>query len=334
MITFSQFLVELDISEDNLGRLISAIERRLPKLLGAKLYRFGGTNGIEKLNGGVSGYTYFVGSTKKAFRIRVSSGKVVGIDIWKRYYGNKSPDYTTSATAVHIGSILASLTKLAAIIKNPSATKIEASVNEDISDEETQLDEMASRSSPEEFYRLMVKEYGEGVAQAATVAQIKAVATKYDKLMPTIIFRDKNNFVGGRGDDKKFNTNPNASSHGSSSNEVHETPSNQTTITFVTASQDASTFTSKAANSEAQHLYKTATKMATGPATSNELKDPETLYGHMSQLVSMACKGSLRSLLIYGGPGTGKCVCGDTIINVKTMKDIDEAHQTQGSSYI
>jgi hypothetical protein len=57
-----------------------------------------------------------------------------------------------------------------------------------------------------------------------------------------------------------------------------------------------------------------------------EMRDVDTLYGHLYQLVTMACNNKLRSLLIYGGPGTGK--------TFTIMQAIQAAGLQKGKDYV
>lgn len=123
MITFKSFVAEAEFSEDNFARLISAVEKRMPKLLSSRLYRLGGSAGVEELPG-ATGYTYFFGN-HQAFRVRAANGHVLGFDIWTDYHPNKGPAFTADVGALDASSILGAMTKIAVIIKDPSVGDIE-----------------------------------------------------------------------------------------------------------------------------------------------------------------------------------------------------------------
>jgi hypothetical protein len=347
MLTFSSFLAEAEFSEDNFGRLISAFEKRMPKLLGSQLYRLGGSSGVEKLSG-ATGYVYFIGSTGKAFRVRAKGGHVIGLDIWKEYHPNKGPAFVADMADISAGSIIAAMSKIAAIIKNPSAGEIEVPLREDL-----QLDEMAKRTTPADFYKLMVDKYGEEAAQSASNEQIKSIAAEHDILIPSFIWG-----TGiGKGRTAKFNTKPGGSKAAADepkgdapapkdepkgdapkdepkadkpvdSVKVQPTGKKDPILYIKVTAQDPDSkrFISAADNAAAQKLYAQLSKSVNGPGTEAEMKDPDTLYGHMAQLVSMACKGTLRSLLIYGGPGTGK--------TFTIMKTVNDMGMVKGTDYV
>lgn len=320
MITFSAYLEEAKFSESNFERLLSAIERKMPKLLGSKLYRFGGPNGVEKLQG-ETGYLYFFGGTK-AFRVRAKAGTIKGIDIWKEYHTDEGPSFTMHMDKLSGDSILGAMSKIANIIKHPEVTEIKLS-------EGIQLDEMAKRVEPAAFYDMMTAAYGTDGAASVTWEQIKKIADENDVLIPAYIRNQKI----GRG---KWNAEPNAVSNddgeGGEDGNGNDTPAKakkKDSILYIkVTAQDPDTkkFVSAANDAAAQKLYAQLTKAVEAPPSKAEIMDPDTLYGHLSQLVSMACKGTLRSLLIYGGPGTGK--------TFTIMKTISEMGLTKGRDYV
>ncbi len=311
---FSTYLEEAQISDENFDRLVSAFQRRMPRLLGTEIYRYGGHRGIENLPGGDTGVLFIFGD--RAFRIRAKGGHVKAIDIWDKFTTARGPSFIADVHNLAGESILGAFKQIADIIKNPTAGKIKVgAVSESI-----QLDEMASRVGPQEFYNMMVKEYGKAGARSVTWDQIKAVATKNDVLIPAYIRGQK----VGRG---MWNAEPgtttdvgDAPARSAGGDEEPEmTPGTELVpvaggkgkgpIMYIkVTAQDPETkrFISGANNKEVQQLYKQLQSALEGPPPEEEVRDPETLYGHMAQLVEMACKGNLRSLLIYGGPGTGK----------------------------
>jgi hypothetical protein len=291
----------------------------MPKLLGSQIYRYGGSAGFETFSGGVQGYLFFFGS--RAFRIRARAGQVLGIDIWKEYHPNRGPSFVADLKDLDVSSIIGAIGKIASIIKSPSAT--------DIAITEEQLDEMAKRVGDDSFYKLMVGEYGEAGAKDVTWAQIKMVADKADVLIPAYIRSQKI----GRG---KWNSQPGAGGSSADSEPMAEpsepkaeAPKKKEPILYIkVTAQDPDTkkFIPSGDSAAAQKLYAQLQGALDGPASSAELKDPDTLYGHMAQLVGMAVKGTLRSLLIYGGPGTGK--------TFTIMKTINDAGLVKGKDYV
>lgn len=338
MFTFKDYLVEAQFSEDDLARVIGVFERRLPKLLGTKIYRYGGKGHVMEF-GGFSEILYLFG--ERAFGVRFKGGHVLGIDVWEKYTANNGPSHFIDVKMLNAGSLIGAMAKLANLIKHPEQGKYSVqAVNEGL-----QLDEMAKRVNDDNFYRMAVSKYGEHGAAAMTWEQIKAVADENDVLIPAYIRGQKI----GRG---KWNAKPGAVTDVDSTETKSEVvskkddgpqdvtpvkepstavalPKKEPILYIKVTAQDPDTkrFIPAAESKAAQQLYKQiAGSMADHKPSEKEMRDPDTLYGHLSQLVTMACKGTLRSLLIYGGPGTGKT---HTI-----MQTIKEEGMTPGKDYV
>lgn len=337
MFTFKDYLIEAQFSEDDLARVIAVFERRLPKLLGTKIYRYGGKSHVMQLSG-FSEILYLFDD--RAFGVRFKGGHVLGIDVWTRYTTNSGPSYFIDVKSLGAGTVISAIRKLAELIKNPEQGKhaVQA-VNESI-----QLDEMAKRVDNDRFYQMAVSSYGEKAAESLTWEQIKAVADDNDVLIPAYIRGQKigrgrwNARPGSVTDVDSKETRAANTSSGDEPREVTPTKEPGTAVAVakkepilyikVTAQDpDTKRFIPAAESKAAQQLYKQiAGSMADHKPSEKELRDPDTLYGHLAQLVGMACKGTLRSLLIYGGPGTGK--------TYTIMQTIKEEGLVPGKDYV
>lgn len=328
--SFKDYLVEAQFSEDDLARVLSVFERRMPKLLGTKMYRYGGHDFVERLPG-FNRITYIFGD--RGFGIRYHGAKVLGVDVWDYFTTNTGPSHFIDIHDLSASTIVSGMSKLAQLIKHPKEGKFAVEhVNESV-----QLDEMAKRVTDDSFYQMAVKKYGQSGASSMTWDQIKAVATENDVLIPAYIRGQKI----GRG---LWNAKPGAvddveSTETKRSGEIvtkDEGPRDVTAVAkkepilyIKVTAQDPETkkFIPAGSSKEAQNLYKQiANSMSDHKPTEKEIRDPETLYGHLSQLVTMACKGTLRSLLIYGGPGTGK--------TYTIMKTIADEGMVAGKDYV
>jgi hypothetical protein len=315
-INFASYLVEATVNDDNIERLVSVFARRIPKVLGTSVYRYGGKKGVEHL-GGELGYLFIFGT--RAFRLRAKGGHLTNIDVWDHFATNHGPAHTINVSDLESATVLGSFNEIAKLIKAPKVGRVAVNaMNETI-----QLDEMASRVGSDKFYDMMVAMYGKSGASSVTWEQIKACADKNDVLIPAYIRSQKI----GRG---KWNSEPGAAEDVTSKDTKVEPKSSKDDevkdvidvddkgskvavaggkILYIkVTAQDPTTkrFLPAADVPEAQALYKQIQNSMQKGATPDELKDPATLYGHMAQLVEMACRGSLRSLIVYGGPGTGK----------------------------
>lgn len=317
MLSFKEYLIEANFSEDDFSRVISVFSKRLPKLLGSPLHRYGGAGHVRNMHG-YNDILYIFDN--KAFAVRFKGGHVLGIDVWTHFTTNTAPSYFIDVHELKAGSLIGSISKLASLIKNPKEGEYQVkSLNEE------HLTEMAKRVGDESFYKLLVDKYGEKGAEAVSWAQIKIVADENDVQIPSYIRNQKI----GRG---LWNAKPGASSSDaqqSSNSDVEPVQKDGHLLYIKVTAQDPKTkkFVSAADSKEAQALYKQiASSMSQHKPTDKELRDPETLYGHLSQLVGMACKGTLRSLLIYGGPGTGK--------TYTIMKTISDEGMVAGKDYV
>lgn len=319
MLTFKNYLTEAKFSEDDFHRILSTFERRMPKLLGSKIYRSGGPGGVQKLGSGEV-YQYFFDD--RAFQVRAKGGHVYGIDVWSKYHIDQGPDYTIDVKDLDSSTLLGAMSTLAKLIKRPT----EGSVPVKKLDEAIQLDEMAKRVEPDSFYGMVRKMFGDAQAKRVSWEQIKKVADENDVLIPAYIRNQKI----GRG---LWNAEP-----GSGAEEAKDAdapapadakPAKKDPILYIkVTAQDPESkkFISAGNNAAAQKLYAQLQNAMSSPPSEAEIKDPETLYGHLAQLVSMACKGSLRSLLIYGGPGTGK--------TFTIMKTVNEMGLAKNKDYV
>jgi len=318
MITFKHFIIEAKFSEEDFARVLSAFERRMPKLLGSSVYRSGGASGSEKLSG-ATGYLYFFKT--KAFQVREKGGNVLGIDVWDRYSINKGPAYTIDIKDLSADTILGSMSKLADLIKSPKVGEVP--VNES-------LNEMAKRISADSFKDMAEKEFGSDAITKLTWVQIKKVADDNDVLIPAYIRDQKVSrgfwsvVPGGKADGSTSSEMP------SETRSTEKMPGKKEPILYikVTAQDpDSKKFISAAGEASAQKLYKAIQDAVdNSPSTPAEVKDPDTMFGHLAQLSEMAATGKLRSLIVYGGAGTGKTF---TITNA-----IKKAGLTAGSDYV
>jgi hypothetical protein len=302
-VSFKNYLVELHFAVDDLTRIMRAFQRRLPALLGSPIYRDGGSTDDRQL--------FFFAD--RAFQVRSQGGHIQGIDVWTKYALNKGPSYTIDVHELNSGSLLKAMGTLARLIKNPSEGTVEVKQID-----ESQLSEMAKRVADDSFYTLMVQAYGEAGARDVTWEQIKKVADENDVLIPAYIRSQKI----GRG---RWNSTPGAAPAEAGT----PPPAKKDPILYikVTAQDpDSKKFIPSGANAAAQALYQQIQGALEAPPPAEDLKDPDTLYGHLAQLVGMATKGTLRSLLVYGGPGTGK--------TYTIMQTVNDAGLVKGVDYV
>ncbi len=315
--SFKDFIVENEARGSDLGRVIAAIEKKMPSALGTKMYRYGGKDGVITLPSNTQAYLYFFGASK-AFQIRIKGHVIVGFDIWKRYSISKGPSFTIDTKGLSPLTIAKELKKIAAIIKAPKEETIEFNnVVESITFETSaELFEAKSVSS-DEFLKLAQKELSDDTIKDITFDAIVKIARDNNVAVPSKEYLAKQKVGRGRwtlfpnnsaptkkADDKMVS----GKSATGSSFAAQPTDPNAPILYIKVTAQDPKTkkFLPTADNEAAQALYKQIQDTIESPPTKEEIKDPATMYGHLNILVEQTCKGKLRSLLVYGGPGTGK----------------------------
>jgi RecA/RadA recombinase len=306
--SFKQFIVEAADRETDIDRIITVIQKRMPTMLNSKIYRFGGKDGIEQLSAGAKGYLYFFG-TGKAFRVRVRKNHIDGFDIWKQYTINGRPDFTIDTQNTDVATVAKELKAIASIIKTPKAGEIKiAAVAESVSVGFDEVLYEAKSVSPEQFLDLAKKTLDDADLNSVTWDQIVRTAKDNNVAVPNKKYLDGQKTGRGR-----WTLIPGAGmpEGGDSKPEASAGPKKADPIMYIkVTAQDPVTkkFLPTADNKQAQELYKQiqSSISADREPSKEELRDVDTLYGHLFKLVTMACTNKLRALLIYGGPGTGK----------------------------
>ena len=326
--SFKQFLQEATLTQSTIEKAILIIQRKLSKILKTTLYRYGGENGTELLTGPDGkkyvSYLYFF-NNNHAFRINTNKYEIVSIDIWKTYTIETKPQFTMHVKDLTYKQLLYVLYDVAAQIKNPHVEEIPLyflpEENENLS--ESYLTE-ARRSTPSEFFHFAKEKFGEHANFARMSWQdIANVAAESDVQVPGFVRGQKNN-----DDPRGVNTfsiippgeNPETEQIESPKEYAAAEKKKPEPILYIkVTAQDPETkkFLSTADSKQAQNLLGQIQKsLDSGIIPKEELKEPNTLYGHLTQLVELVCRGKLKSLLIFGGPGTGK-----TFSIMKTIND-------------
>lgn len=332
-LNLKQYIIEAEQDAGTVSRVIKAIEQNMPRLLGSKIYRFGGKNGTEAAKSGTN-YLYFFGD-RQAFRVRTKGGSVVGFDVWKTYKMNGTADYTIDTADVPVAVVAKRLKKIAAVMKDPSTGRIDLQESYLVSFDTSEENLVEAKGvSPEEFLALAKKTLGDRVNDV-TFDQIVAVAKSNNVAVPNKQYLDKQKIGRGRwtlipGAGGEGSTGVKFSASGSDEDETIKVDDGQggpALYIKVTAQDPVSKqFISTAESAEAKDLLRRIRSQLSAKPSQEEMRDIDTLYGHLYQLVTMACNNKLRSLLIYGGPGTGK--------TYTIMEAIKAAGLVKGKDYV
>lgn len=314
---FKLFLAEDKEQGSDLSRIIGAIEKQMPRLLNSKCYRFGGKTGVEAGKSGPA-YLYFFGDGK-AFRVRTKSGAIAGFDVWKKYHLDGVADYTIDTSGLSVKAVASELKQIAALVKSPKEGKFEVhAVAEAMAiSHSTDEDLMEAKAvSAEQFLSLAQKKHSDTELKNVSFDQIVAIAKENNVAVPNkkwldgqkvgrgkwSLFPGEGSSDGGSGDGKK------ADERGGTA--VKDAKGGDAILYIKVTAQDpvSKKFIPAGDNKAAQDLYKqiASTMNPDVKPSQEELRDVDSLYGHLYQLVTLACNNKLKSLLIYGGPGTGK----------------------------
>lgn len=311
MLSFKSFtdntLTEAKISAGKFSDAVDIFRRLLEKKLGTTLYRYGGKKGFAGF-GKYTSILYFYGRGK-AISFDYRAGEIETISLWKNYKLGKPGDYVINIKGINLVS---SAYKLLDIIKDPKygSYGIYPEIVENIQEEGELLTE-AKRIAPSEFFNLVQNQYNGDMARIPwnTFADI---ATQNDYLVPSVVRKykvsrgiyDLTKLVDADSDKDANKTEKQYF--------IKVTPYDPSSRRFLSAKEDA----------YAGQLLDKIQGAVERPDFKKEMKDPNTLFGHMSTLVQVLARGRIKSLLVYGGPGIGKCVLGSEKINIYTSPSI------------
>lgn len=245
---------------------------------------------------------YFYGRGK-AISFDYRAGEIETISLWKNYKLGKPGDYVINIKGINLVS---SAYKLLDIIKDPKygSYGIYPEIVENIQEEGELLTE-AKRIAPSEFFNLVQNQYNGDMARIPwnTFADI---ATQNDYLVPSVVRKykvsrgiyDLTKLVDADSDKDANKTEKQYF--------IKVTPYDPSSRRFLSAKEDA----------YAGQLLDKIQGAVERPDFKKEMKDPNTLFGHMSTLVQVLARGRIKSLLVYGGPGIGK-----TFVVTQTLKN-------------
>jgi hypothetical protein len=324
MLRFSSLskLNEALFSMSTINKILKIVQKYLEKKLG-KIYRYDGDDGYQKLQGKSSkgiGILYFM-KGGKAFRLIYSKPKgektasFNAVQIWKDIKFGKNedtPDFTIQLNGMGIVNVLKHIVD---IIKVPKIGEVMVTESMDLDLVEIlfENDELyeGKQVNAQTFIKMVHDIYGERPDNLFTMAELKNVADHNQTALPGSIRKDmkgprgKWDLGGGSGSGGGADT-PSASTGGSGTLKPGEmVPGNK----LVVIGRDSKNrFFNPTTDQVAKALEdELAKKMGIeGNPSKKEMEDPDTLFGHLADLVGMVARGTNPSLLIYGGAGTGK----------------------------
>ena len=333
--SFKEFLTEAQFGPSTFTKALAIIEKRLTRLIGSKLYRYDGPDGVMELSIGgkkFNSYLYFTNNSK-AFRINTFRYKIASIDVWKKYTTVKNPDFTMDLGEINSVALLSILDSVAKFIKSPKAETIPLYfLPESVSGEGLHSLTEAKRSTPIDFYNLCKNGLSGKNLESLEWDDINSVASAADVQVPTFIRGQKTGKGRWSVVPPGLDTSTGDVTDQNAISSAGKKGSDPILYIKVTAQDPVSKkFLSSGDNKEAQDLYAKiqdalSADQGNGNPSDKEIKNPDTLFGHLYDLSTLVARRKLNSLLVYGGAGTGK--------TFTVFKAIQDAGLAKGKDYI
>lgn len=309
----SHLITEARVSPQNFEKVVDIFKRLVEKKVGHRLYRYGGAKGMVELKKGMG--IMYIYNANKAIRFNHKGNEIESITVWDNYKLGSSGDRTIDLDGI---GLLQGAHKLIDIVtkeRQPGKHRMYAMV--DIN--ENFLAE-AKRTTVEDFAQLVIDKH----PNPAKVSwqEIESIAVNNDVQIPSVV-RGNKQIKTGKGKNATFNFNLLLSSPAASSSKTNDVvPDYYIKIT----AQDPNTkkFQSVKGDERAAKMLAQISGSIKEPKVEQEMKDPSMLFGIMKNLVQLVARGSRNSLVIYGGPGTGKTfVVNQTLKNEGLSKGSD-----------
>ena len=309
MLKYKTYLSEARISQRNLEKAIDIFKRILERELSTKLYRFGGDKGYTEIKGGTG--ILFTFNRGRAIRFNYQSSELKTITLWKKWFLGANGDFTIDLDGL---SLLQAGKHLIDIIRRPAAGVIKT--YGDIT-EETYLTE-AKRISPSDFFDLVQRNLPPTV-QITRVpwSTITDVALANDVQIPTIVRTKAINRGGPRGAEKTFNLTILTSGDIPNPDKPAAQAERQYFIKVTAQDLESKKIVSVKGDKRAEQILDRFRNAIDNPNVKEEMKDPDTLFGHLAGLSRMVAKGARKSMVVVGGAGIGKCAAPEELIKIR-----------------
>lgn len=307
MQTFTHYLSEAKISKENLNKVADIFSRIVEKNLSTKLFRYGGPRGFTEIKSGM-GILYFY-NRRKALRLNYIRGEIQSITLWDNFSTSKPGDYTVDLGGL---GLLQAGKKLISVLTRTKTGKIRT--QPDYLDESVLTE--AKRISPVEFFQLIKDNETNG----ATVDRISwgalaDIAIANDYQIPTAVKSTR--IAGTKGATAKYDLRKLLTDISDADKPAVKSEPDYF-IKITAQDKETKKFLSVKGDQRASELLQKIAKEVMEPNYKEEVKDPDTLFGIMKNLVQVVCRGNRNSLVVYGGPGIGKCAAPEEIIRIRT----------------
>lgn len=296
MINFKNFITEAKVSKQNLNKVADIFKRIIEKKLSVKLFRFAGPRGFTEIKNGMG--ILYIYSDHRAIRLNYVKGEIVSLTLWKKFRINTPGDYTIDLSGL---GLLEAGKKLIELIQRPKTGKV--LMYPELM-EDAFLTE-AKRVSPEDFMEIIQRNLPGNMSVTSVPRSVMVdIAAANEILIPSIV-NTTSKIPGTKGKNLKYDLTKAVNATADSGKPSRD---NEPVYYLKITAQDRDTkkFMSVKGDKKAEQYLKAAAGAIETPDYKTEMQDPDTMFGHMSNLVSIVCRGSRNSLVIYGGAGIGK----------------------------
>lgn len=177
-------------SRGSLEKVLTNVASLLQNQLGVYLDRVGGAGRTYEIDGvaGSRAAIYIIKGTTKAISLAwlptSSTGlRVTTIDLWRNFNFYSIPDFTISLPpGINFVQLMDTVVS---VIKNPKPGEVELLAPH------KQVDEMASRTTIEDFAKMVLSRYGKDKIGNLSWVDIQTVATENDVQVPTMVRLDR-----------------------------------------------------------------------------------------------------------------------------------------------
>lgn len=307
---FIEFDTLLETNINNIEGAISAFVRLLERHIGEKLFRYGGANGTVEIKGGTG--ILFLTDSGPAYQFNYIDGSIQSITIWNQF--NFRPgDYTLYLNGMNLAQIGQ---KLVRFVAAPETGKFSI-----MYESRSTLNEALRRVGPEEFFSLAKRTMRPGQdLEQMSWEEMKDIAVRADVRIPAAAQAVR--IQGTKGKNARFDLTqlmnpefkrPSTGMPVSPDDLPGETPDQdgpnlEHLIMVHPRDPNTKKFMSSKQNVEVDRIIKQVKTGLASPAVQKSFTDenPDDLFRKMQSLVKLVAQGHFKSLIIYGGPGTGK----------------------------
>ena len=295
-------------TEKQVGKFAKMIEKYLKE----PLYRYGGEGYAEEIQGGL-GYL-FLSKSGPAFRFNRTDGKITSVTVWKRQFDFKPGDFTIDFSGLNFLELGKQLIQH---ILNPSPGDYPIAVTESMIleneiwghpyEEEPQQQQPSGKKrqvKPDEFVQIVIDNLGPGQDYSEmSMEEIREIAYNAGVLVPGAVKRT--HVEGTKGRNMKFDltrlNDPSGGGGGMPGDDKHDYY-----IHIMPQDRETKKFVSPKGMNQVKAMTGQIRNALAGQTQEEKQIDTNELFKRMEGLVRLLAMGSIKSLVIYGGPGTGK----------------------------